>query len=153
MQGPPSWRRMLLRNSSVKSKYFLIVIDVLKDSNIEDLDLSKVAAKALHNLTGENNYWTLDLIQKLDEILSGLGEELDSIMVTIICMSANRTWLTKRNRKNWRDLGTLLTTSSTTCLNPCSTAHFQGADANSRTMMNLINMLNADTAGKPNELN
>jgi hypothetical protein len=27
------------------------LIDVLKDSNIEDIDLSKVAAKALHNMT------------------------------------------------------------------------------------------------------
>jgi hypothetical protein len=27
------------------------LIDVLKDSNIEDLNLSKVAAKALHNMT------------------------------------------------------------------------------------------------------
>lgn len=27
------------------------LIGVLKDSNIEDIDLSKVAAKALHNLT------------------------------------------------------------------------------------------------------
>ena len=26
------------------------LIDVLRDSNIEDIDLSKVAAKALHNL-------------------------------------------------------------------------------------------------------
>lgn len=27
------------------------LIDVLRDSNIEDIDLSKVAAKALHNMT------------------------------------------------------------------------------------------------------
>lgn len=27
------------------------LVDVLKDSNIEDIDLSKVAAKALHNMT------------------------------------------------------------------------------------------------------
>ena len=27
------------------------LIEVLKDSNIEDIDLSKVAAKALHNMT------------------------------------------------------------------------------------------------------
>jgi len=58
------------------------LIDVLKDSNIEDLDLSKVAAKALHNLSKENNYWNLDYIKKLDEILTSLGEELDSIMVS-----------------------------------------------------------------------
>lgn len=27
------------------------LIDVLRDANIEDMDLSKVAAKALHNMT------------------------------------------------------------------------------------------------------
>lgn len=31
------------------------LIDVLKDSNIEDMDLSKVAAKALHNLAVKNS--------------------------------------------------------------------------------------------------
>ncbi len=55
--------------------------EVLKDANIEDIDLSKVAAKALHNMVEENTYWNLDLINKLDGVLSNLGEELDSIMV------------------------------------------------------------------------
>lgn len=59
------------------------LIDVLKDSNIEDMDLSKVSAKALHNIVGDSNYWTIDHIKKLDEVLTSLGEELDSIMVTI----------------------------------------------------------------------
>ena len=36
------------------------LIDVLKDSNIEDMDLSKVAAKALHNMVHENNYWSIE---------------------------------------------------------------------------------------------
>jgi hypothetical protein len=57
------------------------LIDVLKDSNIEDLDLSKVAAKALHNMITESAFWTLDIIKKLDDVLTYLGEELDSIMV------------------------------------------------------------------------
>ena len=37
-------------------------IDVLRDSNIEDIDLSKVAAKALHNMTSPecNSYWNFD---------------------------------------------------------------------------------------------
>ena len=37
----------------IVEKYNVIpkLIDVLKDSNIEDIDLSKVAAKALHNMT------------------------------------------------------------------------------------------------------
>ena len=60
------------------------LIDVLKDSNIEDLELSKVAAKALHNMVAEGTYWNLDIIKKLDEVLTNLGEELDSIMVLLI---------------------------------------------------------------------
>tara|TARA_B110000285_G_C14896425_1_gene501088 strand:+ start:187 stop:564 length:378 start_codon:yes stop_codon:yes gene_type:complete len=66
------------------------LIEVLRDSNIEDIDLSKVAAKALHNMTQVkdefkskmNDYWTNDSINKLDEVLQNLGDELDSIMVS-----------------------------------------------------------------------
>jgi hypothetical protein len=54
------------------------------------MDLSKVAAKALHNLVIkqsdskiEDIVWQHDWLKKLDEILSSLGEELDSIMVSI----------------------------------------------------------------------
>jgi len=57
------------------------LIEVLKDANIEDMDLAKVAAKALHNVAIERNYWNIDNIKKMDEILTSLGEELDSIMV------------------------------------------------------------------------
>jgi hypothetical protein len=56
------------------------LIDVLKDSNIEDIELSKVVAKAIHNMVQENNYWTTESIKKLDEMLTNLGDELDSIM-------------------------------------------------------------------------
>jgi hypothetical protein len=60
------------------------LIDVLRDSNIEDMDLAKVAAKALHNLAvkGESGQvmWQNEWIKKLDEILTSLGDELDSIM-------------------------------------------------------------------------
>jgi len=61
------------------------LIDVLKDSNIEDIDLSKVAAKALHNMTQVktpkmNDFWTNDSIRRLDDVLQNLGDELDSIM-------------------------------------------------------------------------
>lgn len=56
------------------------LIDVFKDSNIEDMDLSKVTAKALHNMVHDNNYWTVEIIKKLDDVLTNLGEELDSIM-------------------------------------------------------------------------
>ena len=36
------------------------LIDVLKDSNIEDMDLSKVSANALHNMAVERNYWNIE---------------------------------------------------------------------------------------------
>ena len=42
---------------SHKSDVIGKLIEVLKDANIEDLDLSKVAGKALHNVVHENNYW------------------------------------------------------------------------------------------------
>lgn len=66
------------------------LVDVLKDSNIEDIDLSKVAAKALHNMTSVKSdskasvstYWNNDTIKKLEEVLESLGDELDSIMVS-----------------------------------------------------------------------
>lgn len=57
------------------------LIDVLKDANIEDMELAKVSAKALHNIACENNFWSIEAIKKLDDILTELGEELDSIMV------------------------------------------------------------------------
>lgn len=62
------------------------LIDVLRDANIEDLDLSKVSAKALHNLAicakqEGGCQWSNEHLKKIDEILSTLGEELDSIMV------------------------------------------------------------------------
>ncbi len=56
------------------------LIDVLKDANIEDMDLAKVAAKGLLNLTGEQEYWVHSQIEKLDAVLTNLGEELDSII-------------------------------------------------------------------------
>lgn len=61
------------------------LIDVLKDSNLEDMDLARVAAKALHNLqnvTAAKDYWTEDAIGKLDGVTLSVGEELDSIMVS-----------------------------------------------------------------------
>lgn len=62
------------------------LIDVLKDSNIEDMELAKVAGKALHNImvNGGKQGWQDQEIKKLDEAASNLGEELDSIMVRII---------------------------------------------------------------------
>jgi hypothetical protein len=64
-------RRKLLENEeTVIGK----LIDVLRDSNIEDIDLSKVAAKALHNMTqGDktklNDVWNNRNIRKLEEVL------------------------------------------------------------------------------------
>ena len=60
------------------------LVEVLKDSNIEDLDLSKVACKALLNLAVDarvgNDGWKNEDIVKLDQVLSNIGEELDSIL-------------------------------------------------------------------------
>lgn len=36
------------------------LIDVLKDSNIEDMEMAKVAAKALHNVASESTYWSIE---------------------------------------------------------------------------------------------
>jgi len=56
------------------------LIGVLKDSNIEDLELSKVAAKSIHNMTGESTFWSKEQSELLDQVLTSLGDELDSIM-------------------------------------------------------------------------
>lgn len=48
--------RVKLLEKQVISK----LTDVLKDSNIEDLELAKIAAKALHNLVEDNFYWNFD---------------------------------------------------------------------------------------------
>jgi len=59
------------------------LIDVLKDANLEDMDLAKVAAKAIHNLQGVTNvnqFWSEQAVAKLDEFTLTFGEELDSIM-------------------------------------------------------------------------
>ena len=65
------------------------LINVLRDSNIEDFDLSKVSAKALHNMTQVpsgteraklNDFWDNEFIKKLEGVLESLGDELDSIM-------------------------------------------------------------------------
>ena len=40
-------RQMIIEKHNIIPK----LIEVLRDSNIEDIDLSKVAAKALHNMT------------------------------------------------------------------------------------------------------
>jgi hypothetical protein len=82
----PESRAKLLEKESVIPK----LIDVLRDSNIEDIDLSKVAAKALHNMTqGDkaklNDYWSNANIKKLEEVLLNLGDELDSIMDVASC--------------------------------------------------------------------
>lgn len=56
------------------------LIDVLKDANMEDMELAKVAAKALHNLEKEVDFWTDQSVAKLDEIITQLAEELDEIL-------------------------------------------------------------------------
>lgn len=61
------------------------LIDVLKDSNLEDMELAKVSAKALHNLQStemKNQFWSEKDVAQLDEVTLNLGEELDSVMVS-----------------------------------------------------------------------
>ena len=63
------------------------LIDVLRDSNLEDMEMAKVAAKALHNLQGienANQLWTEEAVKKLDEVTLQLGEDVDEIMVSSI---------------------------------------------------------------------
>lgn len=65
------------------------LIDVLRDANLEDMDLAKVAAKAIHNLQGVSNtnqFWSEDAVKKLDEFTLNFGEELDSIMVSTLLL-------------------------------------------------------------------
>ena len=57
---------------------------MLRDSNIEDIDLSKVAAKALHNMTKNTEFWSNESISRLEQVLESLGDELDSIMVSLL---------------------------------------------------------------------
>lgn len=42
--------------------------------------MSKVAAKALLNLTGETENWTIEHVNRLNSLLDDLGAELDDIM-------------------------------------------------------------------------
>ena len=84
-EGP----RDKLCGGSDKREVVRKLIDVLKDANIEDMDLAKVSAKALHNLAALNAIWKTEELKKLDEILTNLGEELDSIMVRLIDNQSN----------------------------------------------------------------
>ena len=59
------------------------LVDVLRDANLEDMDLARVAAKALHNLQkvpDANKYWSESLVERLDELTQSLGDDLDGIM-------------------------------------------------------------------------
>lgn len=61
------------------------LIDVLRDSNLEDMEMAKVSAKALHNLQGienSNKFWSEEAVKKLDEVTLSLGEDVDEIMVS-----------------------------------------------------------------------
>jgi hypothetical protein len=63
------------------------LVDVLKDSNLEDMDLARVAAKALHNLQkvpDAGKYWSESLVERLDELTRSLGDDLDGIMVSFV---------------------------------------------------------------------
>jgi hypothetical protein len=59
------------------------LIGVLRDSNIEDLDMSKVCSKALKNLCNETtiSQWSNDEITNCMEVVESIIEDFDSIMV------------------------------------------------------------------------
>lgn len=70
-----------VNNASILEKLF----DVLKDSNLEDMDLARVAAKALNNLQkvpDASKYWNEGLIERLTELAKSLCDDLDGIMVS-----------------------------------------------------------------------
>lgn len=61
--------------------------DVLKDSNLEDMDLARVAAKALNNLqkvTDPTKYWSEGLCSRLAELAKSLSDDLDGILVSLL---------------------------------------------------------------------
>ena len=75
-----------VRPTLLQMDVLMKLIDVLRDANLEDMDLAKVAAKAIHNLQGiekAGTFWTEQAVAKLDEVTLQLGEELDSIMVSV----------------------------------------------------------------------
>ena len=76
-------------------------MDVLKDSNLEDMEMARVAAKALHNLQKVPNagkYWSDSLVERLDELTKSLGDDLDGIMVSsIIIFNLSRRSLPKKS--------------------------------------------------------
>jgi hypothetical protein len=70
-----------VNNASILEKLF----DVLKDSNLEDMDLARVSAKALNNLQkvpDASKYWNEGLIERLTELAKSLCDDLDGIMVS-----------------------------------------------------------------------
>ena len=77
------------------------LVDVLKDSNLEDMEMARVAAKALHNLQKVPNagkYWSDSLVERLDELTKSLGDDLDGIMVSsIIIFNLSRRSLLKKS--------------------------------------------------------
>ena len=81
------------------------LIDVLKDANLEDMELAKVAAKAIHNLQGVsdiNKFWSEEAVTKLDEFTLTFGEELDSIMVSILLeLITSSRYRMLQQRKKW----------------------------------------------------
>lgn len=54
--------------------------EVLQDSEIENIELSKVVCKCITNFCKEKQFWTNDLIEQVDETVSTIGEDLDSIV-------------------------------------------------------------------------
>jgi hypothetical protein len=90
-----------IEDSNVLEKLF----DVLKDSNLEDMDLARVAAKALHNLQkipDAAKYWSDSLVERLDELTRSLGDDLDGIMVSLTFQIINHLKIGGRNGRRAR---------------------------------------------------
>jgi hypothetical protein len=60
------------------------LINIFKDSNIEDMELSKLSLKAIYNMVNEKNFWKRESIKLLDDLLTNMGDEIDSMFVRII---------------------------------------------------------------------
>ena len=54
--------------------------EVLKLSEIENMDLSKVTCRAITNFCSEKQFWTADIITEIEKVVCDIGDDLDSIL-------------------------------------------------------------------------
>lgn len=70
----PTGRKLLIKQTLPK------LASLLKSSEIENIDLSKVICKCLISLCQEKSFWPNEVIKSVDETVSNIGEDIDSIM-------------------------------------------------------------------------